>query len=362
MKRVAAIVIAVLFVLTMIPVGAARAQEVTGLPADVEEVKVSSYGDGDTIKVNLDGERVMLNFIGADAPEPKECYGKESLAAMKKLLPKGTVLYLETDAVGTDAAGQLLRHVWTEGKGGKAYLVNAKLIRDGVAGWSDDGGNAKYANRYEKAQADAKRSENGLWTECTRLHSKERTKSQQRADAQAADEARAEEEARAAEENADSDGDGIPSEVENQPDDSAPVDDYFATGPATPAELEYFDQVQVLIGRAQGPIGDVADIANDPDFGDDVTLFFDLDDALRPFHGIYASFLQLSAPTARLEAFHQASLEAFSNYDQAATNFELFITTVDISYVYATTANLEAASAALDRATNELDIWQEQAL
>jgi len=59
---------------------------------------------------------------------------------------------------------------------------------------------------------------------------------------------------------------------------------------------------------------------------------------------------------------HQAAVEGFLNFDQAATNFELFITTVDISYVYATTANLEAAGNAFDRATVELAIWQEQAL
>ena len=93
MKRL--VVLAILFVLTMVPTTTTHAQEVTGLPSRVEQVKVSSYMDGDKIKVALDGERVELSFIGADAPEPKECFVAESNAAMKELLPKGTILYLE---------------------------------------------------------------------------------------------------------------------------------------------------------------------------------------------------------------------------------------------------------------------------
>lgn len=172
----------------------ASAQELDGLPVGAVRVKVSSYVDGDKIKVALDGERVELNFIGADAPEPEECYVAESNAAMKDLLPKGTVLYLERDADDTDGRDRLLRHVWAEGKSGEAYLVNAKLIRDGNAGWKAkdaEDGNAKYADRYEKAEADAKERGNGLWSECDRLHSKARTKSEQRASAERATEAAA---------------------------------------------------------------------------------------------------------------------------------------------------------------------------
>jgi len=222
MKRLAVVIVAVLFLLTMVPVSGARAQEVTGLPDGVKKAKISSYVDGDKIKVTLGGKRLELNFIGADAPEPRECYVAESNAAMKKLLSKGTVLYLETDATPVDSKGRLLRHVWAEGKGGKAFLVNAKLIRDGNAGWKAgdrEDGNAKYADRYKKAEKDAKKAKNGLWAECDRLHSKARTKSQQRADP------------KAAEENPDSDGDGIADDVENQPDADEPadepVDDYL---------------------------------------------------------------------------------------------------------------------------------------
>lgn len=141
-----------------------------------------SVMDGDKINVSIEGNVQELNFLGADAPEPGECYAAEATAAIKELLPTHAVLYLERDTQDLDNRDRLLRHVWTEGKGGKAYLVNAKLVRDGIAGWkSQDAkdGNAKYAGRYEKAQADAKKSENGLWAECDRLHSKARTRSEQ---------------------------------------------------------------------------------------------------------------------------------------------------------------------------------------
>jgi len=346
MKRL----VVLLFVLALLPTTPVRAQdEPSGLPAQVSEATVSSYVDGDKIKVKLKGSVQELNFIGADAPEPKECYATEANAAIRTLLPKGTVVYVEIDtAAQTDAKDRILRHVWAEGKGGKAYLVNAKLIRDGIAGWKSadaEAGNDRYADRYEKAQVDAKRSKNGLWAECDRLHSKARTKS-----------ARATSEARAKSSSA--------TEVASRPvptDTPVVVDDYFATGPATPAERAYILAAGAVTARITAPNDATTRILSDPDFDTDVQLFLDLVEALRPYHGIYASWLELTPPTARLEAFHQAATSAFYNYDQAATNFELFVSTADITYVYATTANLEAATTAFELATAELEAWRVQA-
>lgn len=180
MMRIVSVVFTVVALVGQLSV--ARAADPEGLPEGVQSAEVAGQLDGDKITVEVDGETRELNFVGADAPEPGECYVKESNAAIEKLLPEGTPLWLETDAKATDNKDRLLRHVWASDKHGKAYLVNAKLIRDGIAGWKAkdaEDGNAKYADRYEKAQADAKEKKNGLWDECDRLHSKARTKSEQ---------------------------------------------------------------------------------------------------------------------------------------------------------------------------------------
>lgn len=180
MTRIAPVVLILVALVGQLSI--ARAAEPEGLPAGVQSAEVAGHVDGDKIKVRVDGESHELNFIGADAPEPGECYVEESNAAVEKFLPEGTPLWLETDAKSTDNKDRLLRHVWASDKNGKAYLVNAKLIRDGIAAWKTkdaESGNAGYADRYEKAQADAKKRKNGLWGECDRLHSKARTKSEQ---------------------------------------------------------------------------------------------------------------------------------------------------------------------------------------
>ena len=240
-------------------------------------------------------------------------------------------------------------------------MVNAKLIRDGNAGWKSqdaEDGNDKYADRYEKAQVSAKGSDNGLWAECSRLHSKARTKSQQRADAEAS-EARAAQEQAAADEAAAAEA-AAEEEAAAEAAAAVPVDDYFASGPATPAEKQYMREVRRVLAQIESPVADTVAISNDPDFSTDVTLWFELVDAMRPFHSVYVSWLQLTPPTARLEVFHQVLTDAYYNYDQAATNFELFIDTVDVSYVYLTVANLEAAGNAFDQALNELNAWEGQ--
>ena len=151
---------------------------ITVLPVDVQQVKVSSYVEGAKIKVALEGQRVEFSFFGADTLEPGECYVEEAKDRMKALLPNGTVLYLERGEDVTEGKDRLVRHVRAEDDGG-AYLVNAKLIRDGNAGWKArdaEDGHAKYADRYERAESDANARGNGLWSECDRLHSQARTR------------------------------------------------------------------------------------------------------------------------------------------------------------------------------------------
>ena len=56
--------------------------------------------DGDTIQVEVDGQRENVRLIGIDTPEtkrpntPVECFGPEASAFTPSLLPEGTPLLL----------------------------------------------------------------------------------------------------------------------------------------------------------------------------------------------------------------------------------------------------------------------------
>src|SRR3954451_23718234 len=75
---------------------------VSGLPQTFTVAVVKEEIDGDKIKVDVSGATSELNFIQADADEPGECFYKDSVAYVKKLLPVGTTVYLESDAKLTD--------------------------------------------------------------------------------------------------------------------------------------------------------------------------------------------------------------------------------------------------------------------
>lgn len=170
LRRLATIlVLGTLLLSTTTPIQAA---ELEGLPEDAQEAEVSGHIDGDKIFVKVGDDQLELNFIGADAPEPDECHAEESSTAVKRLLKEGTVVYLEKDTKDRDGKNRLLRHVWTADKSGeKAYLINTKLVRDGLAAFQDkDDGNDKYNARLKKAQQQAKDKGVGIWENCGGPH------------------------------------------------------------------------------------------------------------------------------------------------------------------------------------------------
>jgi hypothetical protein len=142
---------------------------------------------------------------------------------------------------------------------------------------------------------------------------------------------------------------------------TAPIDPYNATGPATEAEKEYFREVQDVIAQMIAPNAATSEIYSDPDFSTDVSLWFELVEAMRPYHSVYAQWQLIEVPTARLENYHQAVTDALYNYDQAATNIEIGVNNFDVASIEAATANFEAATEALTRTTELQEEWEEEA-
>ena len=141
-------------VLLAVAAGGARGG---GLP------RVVSVADGDTLTVST-GQRVRL--VQIDSPElgSGECYSRAAAKELRRLIPIGTPVLLETDARldRVDRHGRLLRYVW---KGD--VNVNQELVRRGAATvWFYDGDRGKYAGRLLAAQAEARSAKRGLWGAC----------------------------------------------------------------------------------------------------------------------------------------------------------------------------------------------------
>ena len=103
------------------------------LPA-CDWAEVVSVTDGDTVRVDLNGEEERLRYIGIDAPELNpESGDAEPLAAeateANEQLVDGERICLERDVSDRDRFGRLLRYAWLE----DGTMVNEALVLAGLA-------------------------------------------------------------------------------------------------------------------------------------------------------------------------------------------------------------------------------------
>ena len=127
---------------------------------------MARVADGDTITLG-NGQRVRL--VQIDTPEvyfTQECFGPESSARTKKLLPPGTRVHLFTEPAGdrVDNFGRLLRYVV---RVSDKLNVNLRLVAVGAATpWFYDGEIGRYAARMDKLAKNAISKNLGLWRAC----------------------------------------------------------------------------------------------------------------------------------------------------------------------------------------------------
>lgn len=123
-------------------------------PVTAEVIQVI---DGDTIIIE-GGYRVR--YIGIDAPEiyPKvEAFGLEAWLANRQLV-EGKEVRLERDVSETDKYGRLLRYVYVDD-----ILVNAELVRLGLAWAKAYPPDTKYQDYLEELEQQARRAGRGMW-------------------------------------------------------------------------------------------------------------------------------------------------------------------------------------------------------
>jgi micrococcal nuclease len=150
------------------------------LPKDAVEMIVYRVVDGDTLHLTYpdDDWYYPVRIIGIDSPEKsgpytsEECFGNEASAELARLLPKGTVVFVEQDVTDVDRNDRWLRHVWLpfaeDGRDveGQAYLVSEILVRGGWADAKQYEPDDKYDDVLIEAEKDAKREDAGFWGAC----------------------------------------------------------------------------------------------------------------------------------------------------------------------------------------------------
>jgi micrococcal nuclease len=123
--------------------------------------------DGDTIKVEIDGQVFTVRYIGIDTPEtvdpssPVQWMGPEASAA-NAVLVEGQQVVLEKDISEVDRFDRLLRYVWLE-QGTGWLLVNYELVRLGFASSATYPPDVRYQELFLEAERDARDDDRGLW-------------------------------------------------------------------------------------------------------------------------------------------------------------------------------------------------------
>ena len=124
--------------------------------------------DGDTIRVDVQGRRETVRYIGVDAPElhhPKkgEEPGARAAAALNRELVSGKRVRLELDARARDRWGRLLAYVWLRDAHGHEVMANAEIVRRGYAHVATVPPNVRHAELFRALEREARGAERGLW-------------------------------------------------------------------------------------------------------------------------------------------------------------------------------------------------------
>ena len=119
--------------------------------------RVVQVSDGDTIVVDIGGVNYRVRYIGIDAPALGEPVSNEAKEQNTHLV-KGKLVWLEKDISERYHYGSLFRYAWVDN-----MLVNAELVRLGLAEAKAFYPNMKYQDYLELLQAEAQCQGLGIW-------------------------------------------------------------------------------------------------------------------------------------------------------------------------------------------------------
>ena len=132
--------------------------------------RISEVTDGDTIRVEYNGNIEAVRLLGINTPEvdnpyrKEECFGPEASNKTKQIL-NGKSVYLLPDpnAQDRDKYDRLLRYVYLE----DGTLVNALLVEQGYAYayiYKDEV--LQFSKYFSLLEQKAEKNDLGLWGKC----------------------------------------------------------------------------------------------------------------------------------------------------------------------------------------------------
>jgi endonuclease YncB( thermonuclease family) len=130
---------------------------------------VTRFSDGDTITIDMNGQKETIRMIGVDTPEthdpdvPVQCYGPAASAYTKNLIGTNKVR-LEADPTNQnrDRYNRLLRYVYLP----DGRLVQAEIIKNGY-GFAYTLFPFTKSKDFVGLQDQARTQNKGLWGNCT---------------------------------------------------------------------------------------------------------------------------------------------------------------------------------------------------
>lgn len=132
---------------------------------------VQQVVDGDTVRVRVRDQDVVVRLVGIDTPEVRhpqrgeECFGPEASARAGGLMPRGATVRLRSDPTQDvrDRFGRLLAHVYNGGATG-ADSVNRRLVAEGMARvYVYDRVPFTHVAAFQRAEQRARQEREGLW-------------------------------------------------------------------------------------------------------------------------------------------------------------------------------------------------------
>jgi micrococcal nuclease len=140
---------------------------------EMEKVKLSKCGDGDTARFIIKNEEKKVRFLAIDTPEvdKNDPYSREAKEYTCNKLKQATEIYLEYDSNSDkeDKYGRVLAFVHVDG-----VLLEKDLIEHGYAKVAYIYGDYNYVEELRKVEEVAKNNKIGIWEEV--LGDKEETK------------------------------------------------------------------------------------------------------------------------------------------------------------------------------------------
>ena len=144
-------------------VGGCGPARVSQPSSDLDQARVLSIVDGDTIWVDIDGLESKVRYIGINCPEiehedrPGEWLGPEATEANRALV-EGKTVRLEKDVSDADQHGRLLRYVWVGDS-----MINESLVSQGYARAERYPPDVKHQARLDAAEEQARARNLGVW-------------------------------------------------------------------------------------------------------------------------------------------------------------------------------------------------------